>query len=190
MAEPSGRVRPGQRIDTAFSAKAWNRAQEAADIVLDQRPTMNAGQAFARGLSAITIYVKNTSGYPVPMHGVLQLDEPVYDGAYGDLGDAGEEGWRTSELVRRPVLKGVTPSGNTNRFCILLQPLADDAIGLAAVAGALTMRVKVPGSQRYASARVREDDRTQLLAATCGPVRLLWHEDSEGDGKLAVGVIA
>ena len=34
MARPDGRVQPGQRLDTAFSARAWNRAQDAADLVL------------------------------------------------------------------------------------------------------------------------------------------------------------
>ena len=40
---PDGRVEPGQRISSAFSARAWNRAQDAADVVLGARTGMTAG---------------------------------------------------------------------------------------------------------------------------------------------------
>lgn len=42
MARPDGRVQPGQRLDTAFSARAWNRAQDAADLVLGTRDAFGA----------------------------------------------------------------------------------------------------------------------------------------------------
>lgn len=38
MAKPDGRIEKGQRIASAISARAWNRAQDAADIVLGVRP--------------------------------------------------------------------------------------------------------------------------------------------------------
>jgi len=34
---PDGRIDPGQKLATAISARAWNRAQDAADIVLGGR---------------------------------------------------------------------------------------------------------------------------------------------------------
>jgi hypothetical protein len=33
-----GRIEPGQPLKTAISATAWNRAQDAADVVLGLRP--------------------------------------------------------------------------------------------------------------------------------------------------------
>lgn len=45
MAKPDGRIEKGQRLSTAISARAWNRAQDAADIVLGVRPGMTAGDA-------------------------------------------------------------------------------------------------------------------------------------------------
>ena len=45
MARNDGRVEKGQSIRSAFSAKAWNRAQDAADIVLGVQPGIEAGQA-------------------------------------------------------------------------------------------------------------------------------------------------
>jgi hypothetical protein len=43
MARPDGRVQSGQKLTTAFSARAWNRAQDAADIVLGDRGGVAAG---------------------------------------------------------------------------------------------------------------------------------------------------
>lgn len=45
MAKPDGRIEKGQRLSTAISARAWNRAQDAADIVLGLRPGITAGDA-------------------------------------------------------------------------------------------------------------------------------------------------
>ena len=38
MARQDGRIEPGQRLSTAISARAWNRAQQAADVVLGVQP--------------------------------------------------------------------------------------------------------------------------------------------------------
>lgn len=43
MAKPDGRIEKGQRLASAISARAWNRAQDAADIVLGVRPGIEAG---------------------------------------------------------------------------------------------------------------------------------------------------
>ena len=45
MARADGRVKPGQNISTAFSARAWNRAQDAADVVLSGRVGFEAAAA-------------------------------------------------------------------------------------------------------------------------------------------------
>ncbi len=42
MTRPDGRVEPGQKSARAFSARALNRAQDAADIVLGGRPNLAA----------------------------------------------------------------------------------------------------------------------------------------------------
>ena len=51
MARADGRVEPGQSLKSAFSARAWNRAQDAADIVLNERTVFGAEP----GLSAPTV---------------------------------------------------------------------------------------------------------------------------------------
>jgi hypothetical protein len=43
MARPDGRIEKGQRLSSAISARAWNRAQEAADRVLGAGTGAEAG---------------------------------------------------------------------------------------------------------------------------------------------------
>jgi hypothetical protein len=43
MARPDGRIEPGQPLRGAISAKAWNRAQDAADLVLGAGTGIEAG---------------------------------------------------------------------------------------------------------------------------------------------------
>jgi hypothetical protein len=38
MARPDGRLEQGQPLRGAISARAWNRAQDAADLVLGANP--------------------------------------------------------------------------------------------------------------------------------------------------------
>lgn len=48
MARPDGRIEKGQRLSSAISARAWNRAQEAADLVLGVTPGVEAVTAPSR----------------------------------------------------------------------------------------------------------------------------------------------
>lgn len=59
-----GRIEPGQPLKTAISATAWNRAQDAADVVLGQRPGLTvpagAGRFHALGKTSAS-WTKGTS---------------------------------------------------------------------------------------------------------------------------------
>jgi hypothetical protein len=78
MPRPDGRVRPGQKLDTAFSARAWNRAQDAADLVLGDRGGINVTPADKRVSRLIvpclvsTIYDGVTVGHAVQLGGPVQ----------------------------------------------------------------------------------------------------------------------
>jgi len=53
MPRSDGRVRPGQKLDTAFSARAWNRAQDAADVVLGDRLAISVSDKIPRPRSLV-----------------------------------------------------------------------------------------------------------------------------------------
>jgi hypothetical protein len=61
MAKPDGRIEKGQRLSTAISARAWNRAQDAADIVLGVRPGFSA-ESVPGGPARLAIPMKISGG--------------------------------------------------------------------------------------------------------------------------------
>jgi hypothetical protein len=64
---PDGRVEPGQRISSAFSARAWNRAQDAADVVLGARTgAMGDGPSLLRYCIKAPVEIEEaTKDYPI-----------------------------------------------------------------------------------------------------------------------------
>jgi hypothetical protein len=54
---PDGRIEQGQRLSTAISARAWNRAQDAADIVLGERTGFGAEGPQTPGVRRITVRI-------------------------------------------------------------------------------------------------------------------------------------
>jgi hypothetical protein len=63
MARPDGRIEKGQRLSSAISARAWNRAQEAADRVLGVTPGVEVTAA-QRRQRQITFPVQFGQGTP------------------------------------------------------------------------------------------------------------------------------
>jgi hypothetical protein len=52
---PDGRIEPGQKLASAISARAWNRAQDAADIVLGERTGFGAEGRTLKGLPQVRV---------------------------------------------------------------------------------------------------------------------------------------
>lgn len=184
-----GRVESGQKISTAFSARAWNRAQDAADIVLGDRARFGAEAAAGVDLAPNIALIRNDSGVAVPWLGVLGISGVVINPSGGTITGTNAASERARRFARRPVLIGVAPQSNSVlRVAIAMEPVAAGAIGRFAVGGVFACRLKVTdSSHRYARGRV--DDVTQMLGTSCGPVRLLWIESGTGDNKLALGVM-
>lgn len=185
-----GRVESGQKISTAFSARAWNRAQDAADIVLGERSRFGADGAAGRDLAPNVVLIRNDSGQAVPWLGVLAISGVAINPIGGTLGGTDAASDRAREFVRKVVLTGVTPSlANYPSFAVAMEPIPDGAIGRAAVGGVFACRVHVLSSS-HAFANTRDGDVTQLQSADCGPLKMLWFDWSGGgQNKWAVGVM-
>lgn len=184
-----GRVESGQKISTAFSARAWNRAQDAADLVLGERARFGADGAVGRELAPNVVLIRNDSGQAVPWLGVLGIGGVVIDPTGGTLGGNDAASDRAREFVRKPVLAGGTPSSSVySSFAVAMEPIPAGAIGRAAVGGVFACRVHVvDGGHGFAN--MREGDRTQLQSADCGPLKLLWRQPGSGQNLWAVGVM-
>jgi hypothetical protein len=80
------------------------------------------------------------------------------------------------------VLSGVTPTtaSHTNKFVVLLQPLADDAIGWAVASGVVPVKINVSyATHNYAD--VKNSDETMLQSGIGGAAQILWRETGTGE---------
>jgi hypothetical protein len=185
-----GRIDPGQKLAKAISARAWNRAQDAADIVLGQAPgaTVADGVGFDRAPNFVMM--KNTTSQAVPRFGVLGISGVEIDPSGGTLTGTNAASTRAREFARRPVLLGVTPTtvSHQDSFAVLLEPAPAGAIVRAAVSGSFACLVQILDvNHRFAT--VKNHDREQLRSAACGIVQLVWKESGTGQRKWAVGVM-
>jgi hypothetical protein len=189
---PDGRVEPGQRISSAFSARAWNRAQDAADVVLGARTGAMAGASSVTQRASNIVLVRNTSGQPVPWLGVLEFEGVQISPVGGTLDGTNADSARAREFVRQPVLTGVMPNG-TRPFGVAIEPIPIDGFGRLAVGGVFACQVEIINtSHRHASPKA--GTVTRLKSNTCGAVELLWKDTGvsgpeDANGKWAVGVM-
>jgi hypothetical protein len=58
-----GRIEPGQKLSGAISARAWNRAQDAADIVLGERTGFGAQGKSVAHLPSLRATINGPRGY-------------------------------------------------------------------------------------------------------------------------------
>ena len=81
MSRPDGRIEPGQPLRSAISARAWNRAQDAADLVLGQQGgiTANTASPYARTLRAPVLL----SGGTTFSFAVVDISAARYPGING-----------------------------------------------------------------------------------------------------------
>lgn len=129
--------------------------------------------------------VVNASEKDVPLLGVLSIIGALDAPSSPDV----EE---NDEFVWSPVLVGFDPGPDTvatvSHIAIALEEVKSYEIGRFAFAGVMTCKVKIlDQSHRYARGRV--GDVTQLVSASCGPVKLVYKEAGTGDDKWAVGVL-
>lgn len=185
-----GRIDPGQPLGKAISARAWNRAQDAADIILGQSPGAVAADAGGFNRLPNFVMIKNDSGQAVPRFGVLGIDGVEIDPSGGTLDGTNDASIRAREFARRPVLRGITPAVATHleRFVVLLEPAADQQVVRGAVGGSFACLVNVT-SAGHQFATVKDGDSEQLQSTDCGVLQLLWKEPGTGSKKWAVGVM-
>ena len=109
------------------------------------------------------VLVRNTSGAARGRFDVLGIDGPAIHPDDNLL-----------EFQSRVILKGVLPAeAHAGRFVVLLEPLADGAIGRACVDGACVVQVEVDSAEARL-ADVVAGQTGKLAARASGSVRILW----------------
>jgi hypothetical protein len=71
----NGRIEPGQKLSGAISARAWNRAQDAADIVLAERTGFGAEAGAGEPVNRVTVRIPASAvdGFQWPQGVKLQV---------------------------------------------------------------------------------------------------------------------
>jgi hypothetical protein len=184
MARNDGRIEPGQKLAGAISARAWNRAQDAADRVLGVGTGMTGGGATGADGSPNIVLIKNDSGVDVPWLGVLAVSGVAVDPSGGTLAGNGDADKKARQFATQPVLSGGLPAVNST-VVVAMEPIAQGKIGRAAASGVFACRVNVT-EESHKFAVADNGFVTRLKSASCGPCELLWKETGLGD-KWAVG---
>ena len=190
MTRPDGRIEKGQKLATAISARAWNRAQDAADVVLGATPGISFDRQLPQDRERNTVLVKNDSGADIPWLGVLTIVSPLLDPAGGTLTGTDLASSKAKGFAARPSFAAVPyEAGNTpHSLVICAEPIKAFSTGLAVISGLVACRVNIT-SELHTHAGFRPGDYTQLLSSGCGPVRLVWKEPGVGTNKWAAGVL-
>jgi hypothetical protein len=171
-----GRVTPGP-IKGQLSARALNRAQEAANIVLGQRPNGTADGPSAGPAPYTPILAKNNTTGAVRRWGVLSVAGVVFT-------PSGATGNATQQFQDQPVLSGGLPTGGSS-FVVAVEPIAAGKIGRVAVAGVVQAKINITDAS-HTFAAAKDGDLTQLASATSGEAQILWKESGTGTGKWAI----
>lgn len=171
-----GRITPGP-LRGQISARAWNRAQDAADIVLGQRDQVVADGPQDAPPPYTPILVKNGTTGTVNRWGVLAVAGVVFT-------PSGTTGAATRQFQDQPCLSGGLPTGGT-AFVVAVEPIKAGKIGRAAVAGVVQCKITV-ASESDTFATAKDGDLTQLTSASSGEATILWKEPGTGANKWAL----
>lgn len=168
-----GRIEPGQPLRSAISASAWNRAQDAADLVLGQRPRFGAEAGAAAQSPYTAVVVKNTTANDLPRWGVLGITGIDVAPSAGPQFEA------------MPVLSGGVPTATTNEaFGIAVEPIRAGGYGRFAVAGVVQVRLEVTTGSDTA-AGPKSGSVAELRTGGVGAA-VLWRESGTGANRWAL----
>jgi len=171
-----GRIEKGP-IRGQISARAWNRAQDAADKVLGQGADGVADGPSAGPPAYTGILAQNSTTGTVNRWGVLSVAGVVFT-------PSGATGNATQQFQDQPVLSGGLPTGGQS-FVVAVEPIAAGKIGRVAVAGVVQAKINVV-SESDTFATAKDGDLTQLTSSSSGEATILWKESGTGAGKWAL----
>lgn len=174
MPRPDGRLEPGQPIRDAISARAWNRAQDAADLVLGAR-TGTEGVYRSPVLKPYTwAYCKPS--VTVARWGIVAITGVAITPTSDDTADA------TKSFQDTPVLTGGTPSATTTAWGVAVEPIESGKIGRLAVAGVVQCKVEVASADdQFVACK-----SGGLKTGSSGEGLVLWKDSGTGSGKWAL----
>jgi len=161
MPRADGRIQPGQPIRGAISARAWNRAQDAADLVLGANPG-------TEGVPGSPVLKPYTWAYCQPSVTVARWGVLAITGV--QITPTSSPGGATASFEEMPVLTGGTPSATTTAWCVAVEPIESGKVGKVAVGG--VVQCKAADLGKASGAHVLWKDSTwALIRMQAGVIR-------------------
>jgi len=166
MARQDGRVEQGQPLRGAISARAWNRAQDAADIVLGANPS-TAGFSSSSGHKPYT-WVRFIAPQDTNVGDILSLDTTADVYIPTSFSDA-------ASVLDQIVLSPDVADYDTFNFGVSVDCVKHGAIGRMAISGVVPCRVTLPDAsyRTYTQYVIPSNNPTRLTAAMYGNARIL-----------------
>jgi predicted RecA/RadA family phage recombinase len=161
MPRPDGRIEPGQPLRGAISARAWNRAQDAADLVLGANPG-------TEGVPGSPVLKPYTWVYCKPSVTVARWGVLAITGM--EITPTSSSGGATASFEEMPVLTGGTPSATTTAWCVAVEPIESGKIGRVAVGGVVQLKAADLGKASGAHV-LWKDSNWALIRMQAGVIR-------------------
>jgi len=185
MARTDGRIEPGEPLAKAVSARAWNRAQDAADLVLGDALSVSppAGQGASGASACCRVMAKNTSSTTIPWMGGCQIT-----GIAPAAGASATKG-ANAQFLRSPTVTVAIPSSasTTASTAVALQPIKPGQCGWVAVAGVIQCKATITASTDTRLSLAAST--TEFASGTSGQLEILWKEGT-GSGQLVLARFA
>jgi hypothetical protein len=183
MAAPNGRIEPGQPLESAISARAWNRAQDAADIVLGAGAGMNAAGPRTAIAPYVVLPCKNNSAEDVPRYGVLAIESLEIEPT-STASDA-----ETLQFQSQPVIRGDLPYGEETIAVIAIQPIPAGSVGMVAVSGVVQARIDIK-SASHTLATTKDNEVAEMKTSGSVGYPIIWKQSGTGAGKWALVMLS
>lgn len=161
---PFEKYSPGEKREGGFPAALYNELLDMVKWYRAQLATPPASSPIARPPTQTYIRVKNSSGSARGRFDVLGLSGPLMTYTTDTFGP----------VVEYIAATGVTPSAShSGRYCVLQEPLAANAIGMAIVRGLTPVKVERTTGIANDWADIVAGDATKLKVASTGSARII-----------------
>lgn len=172
MADVLRDVTPGQPLEfRAAAVNAWNEAARLARRRFETGAGADRGGADA---ASLVVLVRNDTGGDLPIRSVLKITDPVLSLVDHPLA-----------IQDQPAFSAVAPAAATDLVVITLEPIAEDRIGRAALAGVALVEVSV-GSSGHTHATPSSGVTARLASGTSGIARIISKESGTGNKRAVV----
>jgi hypothetical protein len=170
MAEPLRAVSKGDPIPR--DEGTWNAIIEAGRAVT-RGDDLGGGRLRGGVAPTLTAHVRNDTGGDLEAFAVVALGEPVSDAADEPLSHQ-----------TAPIFPATAPAGPTDPFAVLLEPVGEDELGRAAVAGIVVCDLVVNDA---AHGHAAPGTSTNALESnSSGPAKIFWKAGTSGTVRAVV----